>query len=124
MGKWLLTVWFLVATAGNSLAAVTPHLDGDAGCEMSCCQKPRQAGPESLPSKICCKLECEQPASIPASTTAVATAPTQDQAPAGLWPVCVPEVAHYLQQVRFPHSPTRRINGSSTRFLETGAFLI
>lgn len=124
MGKWLLTIWFLVATAGNSLAAVTPHLEGDAGCEMSCCRKAHQAGPESLPSKICCKLECEQPASVPSSATIAATTSTQDQAPADVWFVRLPEVGHYLKQTRFPDSPNRRINGSSSRFLETGALLI
>jgi hypothetical protein len=124
MAKWLLTILFLVATAGNSLAAVSPHLEGDAGCEMRCCYKAHQAGPQSLPAKFCCKLQCEQPASVPATTTTVATTPTQDRAPAAVWLVRVPELAHYLKQARFPHSPTHSINGSSSRFLETGAFLI
>ena len=124
MTKWLLTILFLVATTGNSLAAVSPHLEGDAGCEMSCCHKAHQSGPESLPAKFCCKLECEQPASVPASTTTVATASTQDQTPFGVGFVRVLDVAHYLKQARFPNSPTHRIDGSSSRFLETGAFLI
>lgn len=124
MTKWLLTILFLVATIGNSLVAVAPHLDGDGGCEMSCCQKAHQAGPQSLPAKICCKLQCEQPASVPGSITTVAITSTQDRAAADVWLVRVPEVAHYLKQARFPYSPTRRIDGSTSRFLETGAFLI
>ena len=124
MAKWLLIILFLVATTGNSLAAVSPHLEGDAGCEMSCCHKAHQSGPQSLPAKFCCKLACEQPASVPGTTTTVATASIQDRAPADVWFVRLPEVAHYLEQARFPHSPTRCIEGSSSRFLETGAFLI
>ena len=124
MAKWLLIILFLVASTGNSLAAVTPHLEGDAGCEMSCCHKAHQAGPQSLAAKICCTLGCEQPANIPASTTIAAATAIQDQAPADVWFVRRPDGAPYLQQARFPHSPTRCIDGSSSRFLETGAFLI
>jgi|SRR5438270_6309167 len=124
MARWLLITLFLVVTTGNSLAAVSPHLEGDAGCAMSCCHQAHQAGPQSLPSKICCTLECEQPAGIPASATIAVNSSTQDRGPADVWFVRIPAAAHYLQQARFPHSPTRRLDGSSTRFLETGALLI
>src|SRR5947208_1561424 len=100
MVKWLLTVLFLVVTTGNSLAAVSPHLEGDAGCAMSCCHEAHQAGPQSLASKICCTLECEQPAGIPAFATITATTSTQDRAPSHVLFVRMPQVAHYLQQAR------------------------
>ena len=123
MAKCILAVIFIAVTAGNSLAAVSPHLEGDTGCTMDCCQKGQMPEPESTGSAICCKVDCEQPAGIPATPPNSSTTTPHDRV-YDVRAVSMTETVFYFQRTRFPSSPTRNLAGSSNRFLEIGTFLI
>src|SRR5256885_3712398 len=123
MAKLLLTLLFIVVTTGNSLAAVSPHLEGDGGCTMSCCKAAHDEGQHTLLSRICCKFDCKQPAHTATSSFTNSITPVQHKVSAAVHFVFAPENT-YIQHARFPKSPTRNIAGSSDRFLETGLLLI
>jgi hypothetical protein len=124
MAKLLLTSLFIVVTIGNSLAAVSPHLEGDGGCAMSCCQAAHDDGQHALLSKICCKFDCKQPADTTTSSSANSIILAQHKVSADAHFIFAIENTQYIKHARFPKSPTRNIAGSSNRFLETGSLLI
>src|SRR5713226_4131962 len=71
MIRKLFILAFVVSVAGNSLAAVSPHMDGDGGCRADCCRAARHNEPQATLSKLCCLTQCNQPretqGSLPAS---------------------------------------------------------
>lgn len=124
MIKRLVILAFVVTVVGNALTGVTPHLDGEGGCSMSCCEDARQNGKTSAFSRLCCITDCGQPAGGTSSITAASVmGPKQKPGPV-IFLVTEPETDTYVRQVRFPTSPTRNLAGSSDRFLESGALLI
>src|SRR5437868_10029081 len=119
MLKRLLIFGFILAVTGNSLAAVSPHLEGDAGCSMSCCRAAHEGGQQTLLSKICCKSNCKQPAGNQSAPSTNLFSEMRHKAFPAAQFTFASELALYIQQTRFPASPTRSLVGSSTRFLET-----
>jgi hypothetical protein len=124
MFKRLVTTLFLVAMVCNSLSVIPPHRDGEGGCGAECCMAARQDGPTATISAICCMTECRESA----ETTAPAIAPTAHKQQQLSAPVdCATALSSqtfYLQYAKFPVSPTRFLQGSSSRYLETGSLLI
>ena len=70
MVKRLLILAFIIITASNSLAAVSPHIDGGGCCSMGCCEAAQSDEPVSLIARLCCKFDCNQPASTLGSSPA------------------------------------------------------
>src|SRR5215472_7276985 len=114
---------FLLLFAGNSISGTSPHFDGEGGCSMECCKAAHENGDQSLGPKLCCKVECKQPAGTQASPSAGEAYATRSVSLPTTSDASV-VVVHYLNQARFPDSPTRHISGSCRRFLETGTLLI
>src|SRR5436190_23837946 len=124
MGKRLATILFLVALVTNTLGVFPPHRDGEGGCEAECCQAARQGGPNATMSGICCITECRQSAEFSTSTTALLNSiPNQTISLVGS-DLSTLIQKPLLRQPRFPSSPTRFLNGSSSRYLETRSLLI
>ncbi|MGH9832176.1 MAG: hypothetical protein ACREBD_36605 [Blastocatellia bacterium] len=123
MVRRLLEIIFLVTFAANSLAAITPHVDGEGGCSPDCCQSARGNTSETFVSSLCCMLDCKQSSETSPTTTSVAGAPQQRH----LFTIRFnfnQEDSSYLSQARFPSSPSRNIAGSTDRYLETSVLLI
>jgi hypothetical protein len=121
--RCLITV-FVVVAAINSLAAVSPHLDGEGGCSVNCCQSARGESPASVLESLCCKLVCNQPASVPGSSATNLTPADRQKTFFQAQSSLQPEAILYIRQVRFPSSPTQSIAGSSDRFLQSGSLRI
>jgi hypothetical protein len=123
MVRRLLETIFLIIFAANSLAAITPHVDGEGGCSPDCCQSARENTSESFVSSLCCMLDCKQSSETNQTATRVAGAPPKDH----LFTVHFTfnrEDFSYLSRARFPSSPSRNIAGSTDRYLETSTLLI
>src|SRR5258707_15839888 len=123
MLRLLLIVGFITSVGVNSLAGVNPHLEGDGGCAASCCRAAHKEGQDSVVSKICCLFDCKQSGeSHSTSINQLAAAQKKDSFAAYF--VFKPEADLSTAHPRFPNSPTRKIAGSSDRYLETGSLLI
>ena len=123
MAKVLLILSFIASVGVNSLAGVNPHLDGDGGCAASCCRAAHKEGRESVVSRFCCLFDCKQSGeSQSSSTIQIAAAQKKDSFAA--YVVFNLEAVLSTAHSTFPNSPTRKIAGSSDRYLETGALLI
>ncbi len=120
--RFLVTVFLVVFTA-NSLAAITPHTDGEGGCSPDCCQSARENTSETFVSSLCCMLDCKQSSETSPTTTLVAGAPKKHN-PSTIQFTFNQEGFSYLSQTRFPSSPSRNIAGSTDRYLETSTLLI
>jgi hypothetical protein len=68
MMRKLVMFIFVVSVATNSIAAVSPHLDGDGGCSAVCCQAARRTGRGATLSKLCCLADCKQPSGTQAAS--------------------------------------------------------
>jgi hypothetical protein len=124
MFKRLVTILFIITIAGNSLAVIPPHRDGEGGCSAECCIAARRDGPAATISAICCITECQGPAETTTSTfTSTVLKQQQLSAPVDFTPALSPQ-NFYFQYARFPISPTRFLHGSSSRYLDTGSLLI
>jgi len=125
MCKRLLTILLLLAMMANAFAIIPPHEEPASGCSEECCATAMQheETAESLSAALCCAINCQQNAE-PHSPQILPAAP-QKQEPkpvSAFWqPV---KDCSYLQQIRFPSSPTRHLAGSSIRYLENSSFLI
>src|SRR5215470_10525779 len=124
MSRRLSVLALLLLFGSGSISASSFHVDGEAGCAMSCCKEARESGARSLLPQLCCKLECKQPGG---TQTSSATDQFSRSAPpltsgSNLNPGSQTDV--YLNQSHFAHSPSRQVAGSNRRFLETGALLI
>ena len=120
--RFLATIFLIVFTA-NSLAAITPHTDGEGGCSPDCCQSARENTSETFVSRLCCMLDCKQSSETNPTTTSVIGAPQKQN----LFTVQFTfnqEDSSYLSHARFPSSPSRNIAGSTSRYLETSTLLI
>src|SRR5215470_13701133 len=124
MSRRLSVLALLLLFGSGSISASSFHVDGEAGCAMSCCKEARGSGTESLLPQLCCKLECKQPAGTQSSAakdqfsrSARSLRPVSNLNPGS-------QTDGYLNQSHFAHSPSRQVAGSSRRFLETGALLI
>jgi len=120
--RFLATIFLTVFTA-NSLAAITPHTDGEGGCSPDCCQSARDNIPESFVSSLCCMLDCKQSSETSPTTTSATGAP-QKYDLLTLQFTFNQEDFSYISQARFPSSPSRNIAGSTSRYLETSTLLI
>jgi hypothetical protein len=121
MLRALLIICFIASVAGNSLAGVNPHFDGDSDCSGSCCRAARMKATESVAASLCCLVDCNQPAENNSSLTK-GVASTRSKDPSALAIFRLPATLSRVY-VRFPNSPTTRL-GSSNRYLETCSLLI
>src|SRR5262249_46551599 len=128
MVKRLLIILFLIAVTCNSLTAFPPHRDGEGGCGAECCAAARQAagqnGPIATISGICCITECQQSAETTTPAAAFNNLNTQPLSALAGFFLSTPDQNSYLKHARFPISPTRYLDGSSNRYLDTGSLLI
>jgi hypothetical protein len=124
MVKRLLTILFLIAVVGNSLAALPPHRDGEGGCGAECCEAARGNGPTATISGICCITECKQSAETTTPACALSDLKPKPLNKAAGFPFSTSGQDSYLQHTRFPVSPTRFLHGSSSRYLDFGSLLI
>jgi len=124
MVKRLVTILFLVAVVGNSLTAIPPHRDGAGGCGPECCETARHDGPAATISGICCITECPQSAETSTSATALISPKPRQMSGLAACFLSISDQESYLQRAGFPISPTRYLDGSSSRYLDTGSLLI
>lgn len=116
-----MTFFLLLLLAGNTLLAVPPHPAGTDGCEMECCETAHQTGPVATIAGVCCILECP-PAAELAPVSASKPVPPINGLPV---PVSTKAFVSLVQvQTRFPSTPTRYLNGSSSRYLDCCSFLL
>jgi hypothetical protein len=122
MIRRLLILAFVLAVAGNSLAAVAPVVDGDGGCG-GCCKAAHRNEPRVSPSKLCCLTECSQPGETqPTSPRGVLGSERNYKADAA---VAVSLAAPLSgQSSRVLHSPARSIVQTTHIYLRTGTLLI
>lgn len=69
MRRFIILV-FILTVASNSLAAVSPHMEGDGGCEAECCRTARQNRAASPSARLCCLIDCNQPGGMQATSPA------------------------------------------------------
>jgi len=124
MVKRLVTILFLVAVVGNSLNALPPHRDGAGGCGPECCEAARHGGPAATISGICCITECPQSAETSTSAPALTNLEPRQMSGLGACFLSTSDQESYFRRARFPISPTRYLDGSSSRYLDTGSLLI
>lgn len=125
MTSRLLIAAFLLAITGNALAGVSPHLDGGGGCAPSCCEAARDDGPGSYIAQVCCLTDCSQPGGTHSPTpTASIASQRQKSFSAVLFSLDPDPLASFIRYKRFPKSPTKKVAGSTDRYLETGSLLI
>jgi len=124
MVRLALIVTFLGTVVINSMAAVTPHPEGEGGCSLSCCQEARRNEPGSSFSKLCCALDCKQPAGTHAAASTISISELRLRGFSLLRCDFASEVLLSTRRVAFPSSPTRSIAGSTDRYLEIGTLLI
>src|SRR5215813_6038529 len=121
MKRWLLLVAFVLSVGASSLAAIS---QSDETCVMACCQKTRLTPLRSDVASFCCAVHCTEPGGTnPASTTVISSPAPEKRGSAQLAAATYTE-ALYIRQVRFPQSPTPKITGCATRYLETHSLLI
>jgi hypothetical protein len=113
MSKRLITILFLLAVAGNSLAVLPPQ---NVGAE--CCVTARQEGAAAVISGLCCITECRQAAETPPSISTLINLKPQ------LVANTIFTQRLCLQPARFPLPPTRFLYGSPHRYLDLSALLI
>ncbi|HXG93977.1 MAG TPA: hypothetical protein VNN73_16655 [Blastocatellia bacterium] len=124
MNRSLIILAFIIAVAVNSLAAVTPHMDGDGGCSAACCQAARQHGPGANFSKLRCLIDCSQPGSAESPSPAYAVINDQNKkASAALFAFRV-EVALLFQSSNAARSMMPIKTATTDVYLKTGALLI
>src|ERR1044071_596943 len=122
MKKSLLIFGFIASVAVNSLAAVTPHFEGEGGCSSACCRAAHGRGQEALRSSLCCLVDCKQSGTTQSLSPTSQIATTLRDCSTAI--VVRPEALLSSYHVRFPNSPTRNVAGSSDRYLQTGSLLI
>src|SRR5215831_16634547 len=122
MLRLLLNICFIASVAGNSLAGVNPHFDGDSGCSSSCCRAARTKATESVAASLCCLVDCNQPGeSNSSSIKGVSSTRGKDSS---ALPIFRPEAMRSSRYLRFLSSPTTHLAGSSDRYLEVCSLLI
>ena len=124
MMRLLIILGFVITVAVNSLAGVSPHLDGEGGCSMSCCQAARRNDEQSKLSRLCCATDCKQPGSTHGTSSITPLSEARHKAPVVEHTWLNLETGSYISTSRFPKSPTTKMAGSSDRYLETGSLLI
>jgi hypothetical protein len=118
----LLITMFLITVAGNSAAAVSPHLDGDGGCSADCCQAARLPGKQAAMSRLCCLMDCKQPGGTHNSSSFNPLG-FEKQRPVALSLVLVAQTAFRLS-VNVNEARTAIQSQSNDVYLKTGALLI
>ena len=123
MLKRLLILIFVATVGANSAGAVSAQMSGDR-CVMSCCRVAPQARRDVTPARLRCLLDCNQPTGTSPGLVTGLTTVLQKNTDTSECPTRSPETLSYIQQIRFPKSPTRSMAGSSSRYLEIGNLLI
>lgn len=122
MTSRLLILAFLVSVAGDALAAVVPHMDGDGGCSAECCQAARQNRRDANLSKLRCIVDCNQPGETSSpSPVARIMAQRHGDASAG-FSVLKVEAAPSLHSISY--SQNYLPAASADIYLRTGTLLI
>jgi len=118
-----MTTFLLLALAMNIFAVVQPPIEGEDCCSEDGCSGALPDRPELFPAALCCMSACGQNAEAnPIPAVVVNERRNQNLPLPGI--VSAVQSISYIQQTRFPSSPTRHIAGSSIRYLEHNAFLI
>jgi hypothetical protein len=123
MIRKFLILTFVVSVAANSLAAVTPHLDGEGGCAADCCRAARQNQPGAILSKLCCLAQCGQPGETQGSPSTSLLRSGRDERS----PLLVGgrlEAEYSAQPWESAHLPARVVVQSTHIYLSTGTLLI
>jgi len=120
----LLITAFLAAVACNSLAAATPHLDGDGGCEAKCCQAARQNAPESSSSRLRCIMDCNQPVGTTSPLTVISLLDERQKKSTDVPVALRLETLISSPASHHPHLPTPYAHNSAEVYLRVGALLI
>jgi hypothetical protein len=124
MTRRLSILAFLLLFGSNAISDASPHLDGEGGCPMACCEAAHAGGTGSVLPKLCCKVDCKQPAGTRTSTgssqltVAARSLPPTSRLDGGR------RLALYLNRAHFPNWPARIAGKSSRAFLENGVLLI
>src|SRR5215813_14579799 len=117
MLRLLLNICFIASVAGNSLAGVNPHFDGDSGCSSSCCRAARTKATESVAASLCCLVDCNQPGESNSSSIKGIVS-TRGKNPSAL-SIVRPESSCSSVCVRFTNSPVTHLVCSTDRYLQT-----
>jgi hypothetical protein len=121
MTRRLLIIAFVLSVAASSLAAIS---QADETCVMACCKRATLTPFRSDVASFCCAVHCTEPGGTnPASTTVISSPAPEKRGSAQLAPATYTNVL-YIRQARFPQSPTPRIAGCTTRYLDTHSLLI
>ena len=123
MIRKLFILAFVVSVAGNSLAAVSPHADGEGGCAADCCRAARHNKPEATLAKLCCLTRCNQPGETQGSPATSLLSYGPDERTPSLVGVCIEDV-YSAQPWEAWHSPAGLIVQSTHIYLTTGTLLI
>jgi len=124
MSKRLFILFLLIVLSASSLFGMSPHFPGEGGPRTACCKAALEKGAQSNLPRLCCKLGCDEPGGTQSSASITELSDLARTISAVTDFVFRPNTDLYFRQIRFPNSPTRNIDGSSYKFLETGAFLI
>jgi hypothetical protein len=124
MIKKLLILAFIIAVAANALAARSPHIDGDGGCSLSCCQAARETSNELSLSGLCCVMDCKQPAGTNATSPANSIASTRFAYGFATHLAFRTEAATQTRSIKLSHLPARKLAGSYPLYIEIGSLLI
>jgi hypothetical protein len=125
MIRKLLILAFIIAVVSNALAARSPHIDGDGGCSMACCQAARESQDELNLSGLCCVMDCKQPAdttNLPSPLSQLNTARYGKDLNMHL--PCRLDVALFASSANFSHSSTQNSLSQSNLYLEISTLLI
>jgi hypothetical protein len=122
MTRRLITIAFLVAVAGNALAAVSPHLDGEGDCSARCCELARKRSSNAGPT-LSCAINCGQPAGVPAQSSTSSFISSRNER-LTLLPAFRSELITIRSIWSAREGSARHIYTSVPIYLETGTLLI
>lgn len=122
MIRKLLIMVFVLSVAGDSLAAVTPHMDGE-GCAAECCRAARQNTGDANMSKLRCIVDCNQPGGTNSPSPVTSILGERPAKPGGGLIALRGDVAPSLRSITF-RSKINFTSGSIDVYLRTGTLLI
>ncbi|HKG21038.1 MAG TPA: hypothetical protein VKC34_04000 [Blastocatellia bacterium] len=115
---------FIIMVACNSLAAVTPHADGEGGCSAACCQNAREGGSASALSRLRCLMNCDAPAAHHTAPPANDFASEkQKERPPGI-AILEGRTARLIPYLNARRRSGPPVRASFSLYLQTGSLLI
>jgi len=119
----VLILTFLLTVGADSLAAVTPHVDGE-GCAAGCCQAARLNRRGAGPSKLRCLVDCNQSGAANTSPSSVQFIEQRYRKIAADHPSVGIESATKTSLASAFRSERNITNNSTNIYLRTGTLLI